>query len=523
MGRVVPAGTLTAGAELAGRYGIEDLVGETPRSQLWRAVDRVLNRSVSVQVVARADRTAEPFLTAARRATAVEDPRFLRVLDAAYEDGFAYVVREWASGVSLDNVLRQGPLAGPRAVEVVQEVAEAVAAAHRADVQHRRLDPARILVKNNGAIRLLGLATDQALQAPDEEVEKTAVAGEQADVKALGQLLYGCLVARWPGDRDVGLPPAPTYHGRLLRPRRVRAGVEPAIDVLCDRILNGSRQGPHLRTAQQVARELSVLTMSGDETTSFAPADEEDQTVSRGVIPAPPDSSGPPPAVTMVPPPRTATEPAHKEPAAAGRRRRTGARAPVWLAILLLAGIAAVVIGVAMTAGDDGGSAPAEGDEPGPDSAAEVLDVAGISDFDPQGADGGVENPEDAGRAVDGKPTTAWTTSSYFGSAQLGLLKDGVGLLLDLGQPQDVGSVSLQLQGSPTSVQVYAAPEDAGRAPTAVDGLDLLGEATAADTKLTVRPDSALTSRWVVVWLTELPSVGDATYRGAIAEITVRG
>ncbi|MDQ3663270.1 MAG: protein kinase, partial [Actinomycetota bacterium] len=228
------ADTLTAGVELAGRYGIEDLVGETPRSQLWRAVDRILNRSVSIQVVARADRSAEPFLTAARRATAVEDPRFLRVLDAAYEDGFAYVVREWASGVSLDNVLRQGPLTGPRAVEVVREVAEAVAAAHRADVQHRRLDPARILVKHNGAIRLLGLATDQALHAPDEDVEETAVAGEQSDVSALGQLLYACLVARWPGGRDVGLPPAPTYHGRLLRPRRVRAGVEPAVDVLCD-------------------------------------------------------------------------------------------------------------------------------------------------------------------------------------------------------------------------------------------------------------------------------------------------
>jgi len=518
----VHADTLTAGVELAGRYGIEDLVGETPRSQLWRAVDRILNRSVSIQVVARADRSAEPFLTAARRATAVEDPRFLRVLDAAYEDGFAYVVREWASGVSLDNVLRQGPLAGPRAVGVIREVAEAVAAAHRADVQHRRLDPARILVKHNGAIRLLGLATDQALHAPDEDVEETAVAGEQSDVSALGQLLYACLVARWPGGRDVGLPPAPTYHGRLLRPRRVRAGVEPAVDVLCDRILNGTRQGPHLRTAQQVSRELSVLALSGDETTSFAPTDEEDQTVPRGVIPAPPDPSGPPPAVTMVPPPRTAAEPAPKPPAAPGRRRRTGARAPVWLAILLLAGIGTVVTVLALTASDDDGSDPAAEDGPRPDSATEVLDVAAISDFDPQGTDGGVENPEDAGLAVDGKPATEWTTSSYFGSAQLGLLKDGVGLLVDLGQPQDVGSVSLLLQGSPTSVQVYAAPEDADR-PSGVAGLDLLGEATAVDTELTVRPGSALTSRWVVVWLTELPSVGGDTYKGAIAEITVRG
>ena len=45
------ADTLSPGTQLAGRYRIEDLVGETPRSQTWRALDRVLNRSVNEPLV----------------------------------------------------------------------------------------------------------------------------------------------------------------------------------------------------------------------------------------------------------------------------------------------------------------------------------------------------------------------------------------------------------------------------------------------------------------------------------------
>ncbi len=517
------AQTLSAGVRLAGRYRIEDLVGETPRSQTWRAVDHVLNRSVSVQVVPSSDHTAEPFLTAARRATAVEDPRFLRVLDASHEEGFAYVVREWASGVSLDNVLRQGPLSAPRAAEVMREVAEAVAAAHRADVQHRRLDPARIIIKHNGAVRMLGLATDQALHAPDEDTEATSVAGEQADVKALGRLLYACLVARWPGSRDLGLPAAPTEHGRLLRPRQVRAGVDPAIDAVCDRILgNGTRQGPHLRTAQQVARELAVLALGDDLTTTFSVDDEDDETVPRGVIPLAPDPSGPPPAVNLVPPPRALAESGPQQPDPPVDRRQTGGRAPVWLAVLLLIALAGAVTYLILdsSGGGDPTSSPEAG---GADTSPPTreLDIESVADFDPQGTDGG-ENPETAGFAIDGDASTTWTTSSYFGSAELGNLKDGVGLLLDLGKAQDVSSVTLRLDGGPTSVQVYAAPEDAGR-PSTVDDLELLGEARDAGADLTLRPPEPLTTRRIVVWLTELPPVGGDTFKGAIAEISVRG
>lgn len=524
------ADTLSAGAELAGRYRIGDLVGETARSQMWRAADGVLNRSVSVQVVRSDDPSAQAFLTAARRATVVEDPRFLRVLDAAHENGYAYVVREWAAGVSLDNVLREGPLPGPRAAAVMREAAEAIAAAHRVGVQHRRLDPARIIVKRGGAVRMLGLATDQSLHAPDEDVDATSAGGEAADVDALGRLFYACLVARWPGSRDLGLPSAPTEHGRLLRPRQVRAGVDPAADAVCTRVLGGGPR-PHadrLRTAHQVARELAALADGGQVATTFAPADDDDQTIPRGVLPVAPDPAGPPPAVHVVPPPR-ATQPVpdrtERGPAAPTEGRRSGGgRVAVVLALVLLVGLATALalLGLGIGDGDQPSSgrsaAPSTPDQP----AAEPLGIRGVSDFDPQGDDG-AENPETAAFAVDGDVSTAWTTSSYFNSPQLGQLKDGVGLLVDLGRSQPVASISARLVGSPTSVEVYATPDGAQVEPRLLNQLQLVGEAPNSDTEVMVRPDSSLSTRYLVVWLTSVPAVESDTYMGSIAEVSVRG
>jgi len=523
----VPADTLSAGAELAGRYRINDLVGETARSQLWRAADRVLNRSVSVQVVRSDDLSAEAFLTAARRATAVEDPRFLRVLDAAHENGYAYVVREWAAGVSLDSVLRQGPLSGLRAAEVMREIAEAVAAAHRAGVQHRRLDPARVIVKRGGAVRMLGLATDQSLHAPNEDVESSARAGEAADVDALGRLLYACLVARWPGSRDLGLPAAPTEHGRLLRPRQVRAGVDPAVELVCTRILgSGPRQhGDRLRTAQQVARELAALAGDGEALTSFAPADDDDQTIQRGQIPVGPDPAGPPPAVHVIAPPRATRQAQLPGPRTdRATRRRGGGRGAVLLALVLLLGLVGTLVVLALRSGDGddpGGETSANGTGP-TDDPAELLRIQELSDFDPQGTDG-EENPETAAFAGDGDVSTAWTTESYFNSPELGLLKDGAGLLVDLGRTQPVQSVSVRLVGAPTSIEVHAAPEQTTSEPTVLSQLRIVGGKAEADTDVTVRPESPLTTRYLVVWLTSLPPVEADTYMGSVAEVSVRG
>src|SRR5665648_133772 len=102
---------LSSGDVLAGRYELQDLVREKRGSATWRATDNVLNRNVGLEILPVSDPRADAFLEAARRSTAVTDPRFLPVLDVIEDEkGHSLLVREWARAFSLEQLLVQSPL-----------------------------------------------------------------------------------------------------------------------------------------------------------------------------------------------------------------------------------------------------------------------------------------------------------------------------------------------------------------------------------------------------------------------------
>ena len=63
-------------------------------------------------------------------------------------------------------------------------------------------------------------------------------------------------------------------------------------------------------------------------------------------------------------------------------------------------------------------------------------------------------------------------TSTYRGNAELGGLKPGVGLMLDLGKDTQAGAVTVELTGKPTSFQVYAASAGVTDPPDNLDQMD---------------------------------------------------
>ncbi len=146
--------------------------------------------------------------------------------------------------------------------------------------------------------------------------------------------------------------------------------------------------------------------------------------------------------------------------------------------------------------------------------------IAGVRDFDPDG-DPPTENPETAKNAIDGDPATTWTTLTYRGDPELGGLKPGVGLMLDLGEDREVSSMRVRFVGSPTSFDVYAAPEGVTEAPDSVDQLDRVGGQQDAPERSNVTLEPAPTTRYLLLWLTSLPETSGG-FRGEIADITVR-
>ncbi|TSD55687.1 protein kinase family protein [Aeromicrobium piscarium] len=518
---------LTPGVVIADRYELHDLVSERLGCSNWRAHDQVLNRNVRLELLPASDPRAANFLQAARESTRVTDHHFLRVLDLIEDDdGYHGIVREWARAVPLSQVLQEAPLPNRRAVTIIAEVADAIAHAHAHGVYHRRLTPHQILLKESGAVRIVGLGVATALAPADHQISEADKAGyERADVEAIGKLLYACLVSRWPGGHTDGLRAAPTEHGRLLRPRRVRAGVARDIDTVCDRILGQPprhHQAP-LTTAADIAHVLNLVGEDDEPPLAFA---GEARQSSPDLLRLDPviEPSGPPPGLT---PPRRrpkAFEPAPPTRAERGRARlraaARGDRGLVLLGVLGTVTIVAVLALLVQQATHEGG--PPLESTPTATAPTTVLPIDRALDFDPQGADR-AENPQLVENALDDDAESGWYTSTYYGDPALGRLKDGVGLVLDLGRASQVEQVQLRLAGSPTDVSILTTPSTQQDPPSSLSELREVAVLDGAGEDAAIALPSDTYSRYVVVWLRSLPQVGNDEYRGEIRAVAVRG
>lgn len=561
------------GAKLAGRYRVVELLAETPGSnglaaRLWRAVDEVLSRSVAVHVLAIDDPRTAPLLEAARRAATVNDVRFIRVLDATQDDGVAYVVREWVHGRNLATLLAEGPLPPRHAGLLIREAAEALANAHEQDLSHGRLDPDSLVITDTGAIKIVGLSTQAALtegKGPDTDAARR-------DALGLGRLLYAALTARWPSGPRSGLGAGPrAADGSLMSPRQCRAGVPKLLDEITERILTDRpRHGAPLTSPHEIAAALTdavgvtppdgVLPPAGanardagvDDPTiaGGVPVGADDSTqamfnglrdnalanagatneVARAVrTPVDPRQNGagrgsPPPG--YAPPQRPPAQP----------YRRPG---PRWRRIAIILVAAVFLIAVVLfayqlarnafeTSGDNGNGGD-NGNDPSTTpsatssapAAGTPIEIAGGGSFDPLPKGSGDENPDKVPDAYDGKADTAWFTKEYRDS-RLDITKPGVGMWVDLGSVQDIGSVDLNLLGQGTSLELRAAPEDATTAPTELDGWSVpVGTESDIGAKVTIEPAEPVRSRYLLIWMTVLPPDGD-NLRGGVSEVVVR-
>lgn len=491
------------GTRLVQRYCLEERLGGSrdvtrDGTTYWRAQDELLARPVGICLIAAGGEHAQQVLRAARRAAALTDSRFLRVLDASEVDGVVYVVSEWVSATDLVGLVADGPLPADEARSLTAELAAAMSAAHDVGLAHLCLQPEHVLRTAHGQVKLAGLGVDAAARGLAEDDPATAA---RIDALGVGAVLYAALTARWPGSGLTGLPPAPYADDALCSPRQVRAGVPHELDEIACRALQipGRHGGGTLDSPTQVSQALAAA----GGTTRLPPV--------RATGPAEHASSYPTPAVAPYERDRPAS------------RSRAVILAWTAAAVVLVTGLSLFGGQVVMTA-LDGGDAPsaATDDDGGTEQQQNSrsvgrLGVADISSFDPPPGDG-EEHEEQAGLATDRDESTSWTTVDYYDPIPSPGLKEGVGLLVDLGAPADVSEVVVRVEGGPTDLQIRVA-EQKGEVRSDFDVFDRTAN---ADGPTTLRVSDPVRARYVLVWLSALPAVG-GNYVGEISEISVRG
>lgn len=514
--------SLAFGDVLAGRYLLQDQVSESLGVRNWRATDQQLHRNVRVELLRADDPRAENFINAAQESTVVTDHRFLPVLDLITdEQGFHAVVREWARATPLHLLLAHAPLPNARAAELVSELAEAMAHAHAMGVHHRRLTPHQVLLKQSGAVRIVGLGVQTALAPPEQQVSEQDIERYiAADVQSIGKVLYACLVGRWPGGHVDGLRAAPTEHGHLMRPRQVRAGISSRLDNVCDRILAPERHPKDaLTSAAAIARELRALSGFHEIQVPYARVlDEADTDLLRKdpvIVPF-----GPPPGLE---PPRRKPKALQEKPPSRrdvfkSRLKSTTRGHRMLISAGLALGVALIaVLGFLISRQQTTNDLPLTQAAP-----VRILDISSAHDFDPEGSDG-AELPELAKLAIDGDRDTGWQTDTYYGSPKMGGLKSGVGLILDLGTAHEVHEVRVRLKGEPTDISVRVTPSTAVQLPTRLNDTRNIVSANGVGLDVAMALGEPQFTRFVVLWIRSLPEIGPAEFRAEISEVVIRG
>jgi serine/threonine protein kinase len=291
------------GKTLAGRYVIEDLLGEGGMSTVYRATHKLVDRPCAVKVMspglATDAKVRERFRREAKSTQAIAHPNVIEIFDQGeMEDGIPYIVMELLDGATLSTLVDAGPIAPLRSLPLMIQIARGIARAHDLGVVHRDLKPDNIFVSRRAdasdLVKILdfGIArsrTDTRLTNAGElfgtpqymapERIMTGEAGPSVDLYALGVIFFEIVTARLPFTAP---DPATFLIRHLKEPAPAAKSVDPripdALDALISQLLE---KDPSARPVDAHRVELDLVAIARTLRAAVPPEPEADPSSSR--------------------------------------------------------------------------------------------------------------------------------------------------------------------------------------------------------------------------------------------------
>jgi eukaryotic-like serine/threonine-protein kinase len=209
-----------SGDEVAGRYVLEELQGHGPMSEVWRAHDGTLDRTVAVKLLSpTAD--LERFRREAQAIAALSHENVMRVFDYGEDETGPFMALEWLPSGTLEERLGRGALPPDETRRLAQGIAAGLAHLHSRGLVHRDLKPANVLFDEEGRPKLCDFGLARNAAGPGTLTEAGTVlgtaayispeqaagepAGPASDVYSFGVVLFRMLTGALPFTADEAL------------------------------------------------------------------------------------------------------------------------------------------------------------------------------------------------------------------------------------------------------------------------------------------------------------------------------
>ena len=152
-----------------GPYEIVSRIGAGGMGEVWKARDPRLNRDVAIKISAQ--QFTDRFEREARAIAALNHSNICTL----YDIGPNYLVMEVVDGPTLAARIARGPIPLDEALDIAQQIANALEAAHEKGIIHRDLKPANIKIRPDGSVKVLDFGLAKATEASGLTADSTTI------------------------------------------------------------------------------------------------------------------------------------------------------------------------------------------------------------------------------------------------------------------------------------------------------------------------------------------------------------
>lgn len=283
---------------LGGRYELQTVIGGGGMAIVYKAVDTLLDRTVAVKMLRAQYAGDEEFVSRFRQeaqsAARLSHPNIVNLYDVGMSDGEYYIVMEYVDGPTLKDLVRErGPLPVHEALDITEQICDAIAHAHDHRIIHRDIKPHNILLTQRGQVKVTDFGIARAVTGNtithhndtsvlgsvhyfSPEQARGAAATEKSDIYSLGIVMYEMLTNQLPftGDSPVSVA-LKHLRDEFVDPRELNPSIPQSVENV---ILRCMVKSPDLRYSDMAAVKADLKTaLANPNVPKFVMADEVKQ------------------------------------------------------------------------------------------------------------------------------------------------------------------------------------------------------------------------------------------------------